>query len=174
VFAGHLRAIVGNMTVEEVIDQASAHAHQAGPPADAQAYEQTTLAKAGRDARVAAAEAKRQEVELEAAAQAHRTRLVAEADAVRATGLAEGDAIKARATALLAEKWPAIVEAAAKPCGAVDQLIVLNGAQSLSEVLAQALSQGITGLRMARQTLGGDGGEPAGVGVAVGPDAETE
>ena len=36
-------------------------------PADAKAYEQITLAKAERDARISAAEAKRQEVELDAA-----------------------------------------------------------------------------------------------------------
>ena len=55
----------------------------------------------------------------------------------------------------LAEQWPAIVEAAAKPFGAIDQLIVLNGAQGVSETLAQALSQGVTGLKMARSLLKG-------------------
>jgi uncharacterized membrane protein YqiK len=172
-------------------------------PADAKAYEQVTLAKAERDARISGAEAERQEVELQAAAHAQRVRLTAqaeservrleaaaqseaskqigegeaaataakgraEADASRARGLAEGDAIKARADALaqnqdavigqqLAENWPAIVEAAAKPFGAVDQMIVLNGAQGLSEALAQALSQGVAGLQMARNLLGGAG-----------------
>ncbi|HEX8805055.1 MAG TPA: SPFH domain-containing protein [Acidimicrobiales bacterium] len=234
------------------IDQASAEAQQAGPlssatahqqvvaeetkvaeleahreeqrlqasvrkPADAKAYEQVTLARAERDARVASAEARRQEVELDAAANAHRVKLSAEADAgrvriaaladaeqvkvdaaaraeatrdvgeadahatevrglaeasaVRAQGMAEADAIKARADALaenqdavigqqLAQQWPQIVEAAAKPLGAVDQMIVLNGAQGLSELLAQALSQGVTGLKLARSLLGsGLGGE---------------
>jgi uncharacterized membrane protein YqiK len=191
-------------------------------PADAKAYEQVTLAKAQRDARIAAAEAKKQETELDAAAQAARVRLaaeaqaeqvrasagaeadhvrldagaraeatrnvgqaeadatqakgMAEAQAVKAKGLAEADAIKARAVALaenqdavigqqLAEQWPAIVEAAAKPFGAVDQMIVLNGAQGLSEVVAQALSQGVAGLQMARSVLSGglgsNGGEHA-------------
>jgi uncharacterized membrane protein YqiK len=186
-------------------------------PADAKAYEQVTLAKGSRDARVAAAEANRQEVELDAAANAERVRVaaiadaervrlaaiaeaehvkvdaearsdatrnigVAEADATqakglahaeatRAQGLAEAQSIKARADALaenqdavigqeLAQRWPEIVEAAAKPFGAVDQLIVLNGAQGLSEVLAQALSQGVTGLKLARGLLAdGLGGE---------------
>ena len=172
-------------------------------PADARAYEQVTLAKAERDARISGAEAERQEVELQAAAHAQRVRLTAqaeservrleaaaqseaskqmgegeaaataakgraEADASRARGLAEADAIKARADALaqnqdavigqqLAENWPAIVEAAAKPFGAVDQMIVLNGAQGLSEALAQALSQGVAGLQLARNLLGGAG-----------------
>ena len=180
-------------------------------PADAKAYEQVTLAKAERDARVAQAEAQRQEVELHAAghaqqvklaagAEAERVRLaaggrgrarparrrgpsrrrpaigeaeaaatqakgLAEGEAVRAKGMAEAEAIKARADALaenqdavigqqLAENWPAIVEAAAKPFGDVDQMIVLNGAQGLSDMLAQALSQGVTGLQMARNLLG--------------------
>jgi uncharacterized membrane protein YqiK len=232
------------------VDQAAAQAHQAGPlaeatsrqnvviqetkvaelegqreeqrlqatvrkPADAKAYEQTTLAKAERDARISAAEARAREVELQAAADAQRVKLeadaaaervrlsasaeaehvrldagarseqtkmigeaeaaatkakgMAEGDAVRAKGMAEAEAIKARAEALaenqdavigqqLAENWPAIVEAAAKPFGQIDQMIVLNGAQGLSEALAQALSQGITGLRLARGLLaGGDG-----------------
>jgi flotillin len=172
-------------------------------PADARAYEQITLAKAQRDARISGAEAERQEVELHAAAHAQRVKLEAQAEservrleagaraaaakqigegeaaatsangraqaeAARARGLAEADAIKARADALaqnqdavigqqLAENWPAIVEAAAKPFGAVDQMIVLNGAQGLSEALAQALSQGVAGLQLARSLLGGLG-----------------
>ncbi len=182
-------------------------------PADAQAYEQVTLARAERDSRVSAAEAKKSETELDAAAQAQKVKLAAAADAERvrvhaaadaehvkldadaratstrqvgqaeaaateAKGLAEGEAtrakgmavaqsIKARADALaenqdavigqqLAEQWPAIVEAAAKPFGDVDQMILLNGAQGLSDVLAQALSQGVTGLSMARNLLAGN------------------
>lgn len=186
-------------------------------PADAKAYEEVTLAKAGRDARIAAAEAQRQEVELQAAGHAQRVRLEAEAEAehvkldaaaraestrsvgiaeadataakgqaegaaVRAKGMAEADSIKARSDALaenqdavigqqLAENWPAIVEAAAKPFGAIDQLIVLNGASGLSDALAQALSQGVTGLQMARKILGTpstapDGDEKVPVGTA--------
>lgn len=179
-------------------------------PADAQAYQQVTLAKAERDARIAGAEAKRQEVELNAAGDAQRVKLAADAEAervrlsaaaeaehvkvdaearaqatrkvgeaeaaatqakglaegeaTRAKGLATAEAIKARSEALaenqeavigqqLAEHWPEIVEAAAKPFGDVDQMILLNGAQGLSEVLAQALSQGVTGLQMARNLL---------------------
>ncbi|MFN2607000.1 MAG: flotillin family protein [Acidimicrobiales bacterium] len=170
-------------------------------PADANAYQKVTLAKADRDSRFVAAEANAREVELQAAANANRvkaeadaeaehvrlragaqaeaTRLQGEAEAtattargradgeaVRAKGMAEAEAIKARADALaenqdavigqqLAEQWPAIVEAAAKPFGAVDQMIVLNGAQGLSEALAQALSSGVAGLQMARTMLAG-------------------
>ena len=188
-------------------------------PADAKAYEQVTLSKAERDARIAQAEAKRQEVELEAAGQAQRVKLQAEAEgervrvqasaeaehvrvdasaraestraigeaeaaatqakglaegeAVRAKGMAVAESIKARAEALaenqeavigqqLAERWPEIVEAAAKPFGDIDQMIVLNGAEGLSDVLAQALSQGVAGLQMARKVLSGGGGNTTG------------
>ena len=170
-------------------------------PADAQAYQKTTLAKADRDARISAAEASAKETELhaganaarvklEAAAEAEHVRLEAgasseairvrgqaeatsteargraEGEAVRAKGMAEAEAIKARADALaenqdavigqqLAEQWPAIVEAAAKPFASIDQMIVLNGAQGLSEALAQALAQGVAGLQLARNLLAG-------------------
>jgi len=174
---------------------------QVRKPADAEAYQKVTLARAERDSRISAAEAKAQEVELaasangnrvkveagaeaehvklEAAAQAESVRLrgdaeagatrargLAEGDSVRAKGMAEAESIKARADALaenqeavigqqLAEQWPAIVEAAAKPFGSIDQMIVLNGAAGLSEALAQALSQGVAGLQLARNVLAG-------------------
>ena len=55
--------------------------------------------------------------------------------------------------------------------GDFDQMIVLNGAQGLSEVLAQALSQGITGLKLARgvlhNELGGNGKDTNGAGHEV-------
>ena len=38
-------------------------------------------------------------------------------------------------------------------------MIVLNGAQGLSEALAQALSQGVAGLQLARTMLGGGNGK---------------
>ena len=89
-------------------------------PADAEAYKQTTLATAARDARIRQAEAEAQETKLradaaatqtklqaeaqaeaikvQATAQAEATRLngQAEADAIRARGLAEAEAVKAR------------------------------------------------------------------------------
>src|SRR5205085_10049101 len=157
-------------------------------PADAKAYERTTLAKAERDSQILGAEAAAREVELSAAAEAQRVKLaaaassdqtrmigdaeasatrargLAEGEAIKAKGLAEADAIKARGEALaehqeavigqqLAEQWPAIVEAAAKPFGSIDQLIVLNGAEGISEALAQAVSQGAAGLQVARKLL---------------------
>jgi flotillin len=144
----------------------------------------------------AAAEAERTTVEAEAHATATRSVGQAEADAtqakgeaegraVRARGLAEAEAIKARADALaentdavigqqLASQWPQVVEAAAKPFGAIDQLVVLNGAEGLSQTLAQALSQGMAGLQMARRLLSGadgNGATPAEHNGAAAPKA---
>jgi uncharacterized membrane protein YqiK len=125
-------------------------------PADAKAYERVTLAEAERQAAVAGAQA-----------EAEATRLAgqAEADATRQRGLAEAEAIKARAEALaenqeaviaqeLAEKWPEIVEAGARVFGNVDNMVVLNGAQGVEDMLAKALTLGGTGLGLARQLLG--------------------
>jgi uncharacterized membrane protein YqiK len=149
--------------------------------ARAREVELGAAAEAGKTKTIAAADAER--VRLEATAHSEQTRMVglaeadatrakgmAEGEAVRAKGMAEAEAIKARADALaenqdavigqqLAEQWPQIVEAAAKPFGNIDQMIVLNGAKGLSDTLAQALSQGATGLDLARQLLAGKNGK---------------
>jgi len=218
----HQEVVVQETRVAELEAQREEQRLQATvrKPADAKAYEQVTIARAARDARISGAEAERQEVELHAAANAQRVKLEADAEAervrlaasaeaehvrlnagahaestralgqaeadattakgtaegaaVRARGMAEAEAIKARADALaenqdavigqqLAEKWPEIVEAAAKPFGSIDQFIVLNGASGLSEAFAQALSQGVAGLQLARKVLAGsaDGTGPS-------------
>ncbi len=135
-------------------------------PADAEAYRARTVAEGARDARIAQAQAFAQETELRGKADA--TAIVArgnaEADAMRAKGLSEATAIEARAKALsenqeavigqqLAEHWAEIVAAAAKPLSDVDQIILLNGAEGLSQILAQTLSQGVAGLQLARNLL---------------------
>ncbi|MER7171671.1 flotillin family protein [Streptomyces mesophilus] len=146
-------------------------------PADARAYETRTIAEAERDARVSAAEAQAKETELASAADASATRVTGQADAaaaearglaaaaaVRARGLAEADAIKARADALatnqeaviaqqLAENWPEIVRAGAGAFDSVDNMVVLNGADGMSDLLAKALTMGGTGLGLARQLM---------------------
>jgi flotillin len=165
------RIAAAEAQAKEVELQATANAQRVKLEADADA-ERVRLQ--------AAAEA--EHVKLDAGAHAEATRSIGEAEAsattakglaegeaVRAKGMAEAEAIKARADALaenqdavigqqLAEHWPAIVEAAAKPFGNIDQMIVLNGAQGLSETLAQALSQGVAGLQMARNLLNGSNG----------------
>ncbi|MEQ7005925.1 SPFH domain-containing protein [Actinopolymorpha sp. B17G11] len=148
-------------------------------PADARAYETRTIADADRDARISAAQAEAKETELRAQAEAQATRTTGEADAAaararglaqaeaaQAQGLAEAEAIKARAAALaenpdavvaqqLAEKWPEIVGEGAKAFGNVDHMVVLNGADGVSDLLAKALTMGGTGLGLARTLLNG-------------------
>ncbi|WP_051712569.1 SPFH domain-containing protein [Spirillospora albida] len=137
-------------------------------PADARAYERVKLAEAQRDEQIAQAQAAATEIQLRAERQAEATRLLgqADADAIRQKGLAEAEAIKARAVALaentdaviaqqLAEQWPQIVEAGAKVFGNVDNMVVLNGAEGVEDMLAKALTLGGTGLGVARQLLAG-------------------
>ena len=186
-------------------------------PADAAAYEKTTLASAQRDADIAAAEARAKQIELQAQADATRVKLAADADsqktkmlgeadgaAIRARGTAEGEAItarglaeaaaiKARADALaqnqeaviaqeLAEHWPAIVEAASKAFNNIDQMIVMNGAEGVTEIMGKVLTQGVAGLQLARNLLarakaGADVTTPTatnGDGAVVRPPAVTE
>jgi uncharacterized membrane protein YqiK len=100
----------------------------------------------------------------EAEAAAARARGLAEAEATRAQGLAEAEAIKARSEALaenqeavvaqqLAERWPEIVAAGAQAFAGVDHMVVLNGADGVSDMLTKALSMGGTGLGLARQLM---------------------
>jgi uncharacterized membrane protein YqiK len=162
--------------------KASREAHIHDAEARAREIELSAQADASRVKLAASAQAERVKLEGEAEAHAAEARGRADGEAIRARGTAEADAIKARAEALaghqeavigqqLAEKWPQIVEAAAKPFGDIDQLIVLNGAQGISDALAQALSQGVAGLQMARKLLGepgaaeqGANGAPKGTG----------
>jgi len=149
-------------------------------PADAKAYEQVTLAQAKREERVAFAQAAATETQLKAQRESEAIRMMgeAEADATRQKGLAEAEAIKARAEALsenqeaviaqqLAERWPEIVEAGAGVFGNVDNMVVLNGAQGVEDMLAKALTLGGTGLGVARQLLSSMNGPQAS------PEAQT-
>ncbi|MFF2898810.1 flotillin family protein [Streptomyces sp. NPDC057966] len=129
----------------------------------------------------------------EAEAAADRAKGLALAEAARAKGLAEAEAIKARAAALaenqeavvaqqLAEKWPEIVQAGAGAFGSVDHMVLLNGADGMSDMFAKALTMGGTGLGLARQllaTMGQSGpAEPAprvnGVAPATGPPPQAQ
>lgn len=138
-------------------------------PADAKAYERVTLAEAERKAAVARAQAE---------AEATKMTGQADAEAARVKGLAEAEAIKARAEALaenqeaviaqqLAERWPEIVEAGAGVFGNVDNMVVLNGAQGVEDMLAKALTLGGTGLGVARQLLAGLNNGPNGAGPSA-------
>ncbi|MFD0343385.1 flotillin family protein [Streptomyces sp. NPDC127117] len=129
----------------------------------------------------------------EAEAAAAQAKGLALAEAARAKGLAEAEAIKARAAALaenqeavvaqqLAEKWPEIVQAGAGAFGSVDHMVLLNGADGMSDMFAKALTMGGTGLGLARQllaTMGQSGpAEPAprvnGVAPAAAPSPQKQ
>jgi uncharacterized membrane protein YqiK len=127
-------------------------------PADAEAYKQTTLATAGRDARISQAEAEAQEtklraeavatqtrlqaeaqadaVKLQATAQAEATRLngQAEADAIRAKGLAQAEAVKARMEA----EALGIERRAAAMSQNQEAVIAQQVAEKLPEIVAAA------------------------------------
>jgi len=135
-------------------------------PADAKAYEQVTLAEANRAALVALAQAQAEEVRLAGAARANATQLngAALASAIKEKGLAEAAGIEARAKALAtnqdaviaqqyAENYPAIVAAAASSLGNIDNLVVLNGAEGMEDLLAKAMTMGGAGLGLAQQLM---------------------
>jgi uncharacterized membrane protein YqiK len=129
-------------------------------PADAEAYKQTTLATAGRDARISQAEAEAQEtklkaeaaatqtklqaeaqaeaIKLQASAQADATRLTGEAEAaaIRAKGLAEAEAVKARMEAEAA----GIERRAAAMSQNQEAVIAQQIAERLPEIVAAAAS----------------------------------
>ncbi|GAA4032650.1 flotillin family protein [Allokutzneria multivorans] len=155
--------------------EADRDARVARAEADAKETELRAAADATRVKTAAIAEAEATKARGEAAATATRltgeadaasarARGLAEAEAAKAKGLAEADAIKARATALaenqeavvaqqLAERWPEIVSAGAGAFANVDNMVVLNGAEGMSELFTKALSMGGTGLGLARTLM---------------------
>jgi uncharacterized membrane protein YqiK len=101
-------------------------------------------------------------------ARATQVRGEAEATAIKAKGLAEADAIEARAKALeendqavinvqVAEQLPEIVRAAAESFKGIDNLVVLNGAEGMNNMLSQVMGAGIAGISMFRGLLGSNG-----------------
>lgn len=135
-------------------------------PADAEAYRQVTLANAEREAKIAGAEAQAKEQELRGVAQAKATEATgaAEAKAIEAKALAEAAGIKARAAALaenqdaviaqtIAEQYPEIVRAGASALGNIDNLVVLNGADGMEDLLGKALTVGGAGLGLAQRLI---------------------
>jgi uncharacterized membrane protein YqiK len=154
-----------NAYEKKTIAAAQRDADIAAAEAKARQVELSAEADAKRVRLAAAAQAESVRAVGDAEASATQAKGLAEGEAIKARGLAEADSIEARAAALaqnqeavigqqLAEHWPEIVEAAAKAVGGIDQLIVLNGAQGVSDLLAQTLSQGATGLALARKLLG--------------------
>jgi uncharacterized membrane protein YqiK len=135
-------------------------------PADAEAYKRRVLAEAEREARILHAEAEARELKVlgEARAEAVRAHGEAEGDATRARGLAEADAIAARAEALskhedavigqqIAQNLPAIVEAASKAFGNIDNLTVLNGVEGVGDLFNQVIGIGAAAVPTLRGVL---------------------
>jgi flotillin len=96
--------------------------------------------------------------------EATKARGEAEGASIRAKGLAEAEAIAKRAEALekeadavigqqIAEQLPEIVRAASESFKHVDNLTVLNGAQGISEIIAQVIGQAGPALEMAQSAL---------------------
>jgi uncharacterized membrane protein YqiK len=118
-------------------------------PADAEAYKQTTLATAARDARIRQAEAEAQEMKLRADADAQRTKMhaeaeaaairlraAAEAEATRITGEAQADATKARG---LAEADATRARMEAEAAGIQQRAAALS--QNQDAVIAQQIAE---------------------------------
>ncbi|MEJ3654794.1 SPFH domain-containing protein [Actinomycetes bacterium KLBMP 9759] len=156
------------------IARAQAQARETELAAAADATRVTTAAKAQAEATRARgdAEATATRATGDAVAAATLAQGLAEADAAKAKGLAEAAAMQARSDALaqnqeaviaqqLAENWPEIVRAGASALGNVDNMIVLNGADGVGELLTKALAMGGTGLGLARQLLGSMAEKPA-------------
>src|SRR5690606_37246981 len=154
-------------------------------PADAEAYRLTTLAEAKREVVVKEAEANASSITVTGEAQARATKATgeAEADVIRAKGEADAAGIKARAEALaenqeaviaqtIAEKYPEIVRAGAEAIGNIDNMVVLNGAEGMSDVLAKAMTMGGAGLGIAKSLMGSMA--DSGVGDNVGTQTVAE
>jgi flotillin len=137
------------------IDRQASTSAQAGPLADAEARKQVVV----QETEVAELEAQGEEKRLDT-----QVRKPADAAAYEKQGLAEAESIAKRAEALekeadavigqqLAEKLPDIVRAASESFKHVDNLTVLNGAQGISEIIAQVIGQAGPALEMARDAL---------------------
>jgi len=139
-------------------------------PADAEAYRLTTLAEAKREVVVKEAEANASAITVTGDAQARSTRATgqAEADVIKAKGEADAAGIKARAEALaenqeaviaqtIAEKYPEIVRAGAEAISNIDNMVVLNGAEGMSDLLGKAMTMGGAGLGIAKNLMGSIG-----------------
>jgi uncharacterized membrane protein YqiK len=134
--------------------------------AQAREVELAAAAKAKQIEQIGASESRVASQRGVAEAEATKARGEAEGASIRAKGLAEAEAIAKRAEALekeadavigqqIAEQLPEIVRAAAESFKHVDNLTVLNGAQGISEIIAQVIGQAGPALEMAREALAG-------------------
>ncbi|GAA1331815.1 flotillin family protein [Pseudonocardia xinjiangensis] len=100
----------------------------------------------------------------EAHAFARLAQAQAESDAIKLTGRAAAEVLTAKSAALvenpeavisqqLAEVWPEIVRAAAKPMSDADNLVLLNGSQGISDLLIGAITRGAVGMDALRELI---------------------
>src|SRR5262245_26259425 len=132
--------------------------------AQAREVELAAAAKAKQIEQIGASESRVTSQRGIAEAEATKARGEAEGASIRAKGLAEAEAIGKRAEALekeadavigqqIAEQLPDIVRAASESFKHVDNLTVLNGAQGISEIIAQVIGQAGPALEMAQSAL---------------------
>jgi flotillin len=140
--------------------------------AEAREVELSAAAQAKKIEQIGNSEAAVTSTRGKAEGEATKAKGVAEGESIRARGLAEAEAIAKRAEALekeadavigqqIAEQLPEIVRAAAESFKHVDNLTVLNGAQGISEIIAQVIGQAGPALKMAQEALGRTNGSDA-------------
>ena len=149
----------------------SARPASRSPQAQAREVELAAAAKAKQIEQIGASEARITSQRGIAEGEATKARGEAEGASIRAKGLAEAEAIAKRAEALekeadavigqqLAEQLPEIVRAAAESFKHVDNLTILNGAQGVSEIIAQVIGQAGPALELAQNALRRNGAAP--------------
>jgi uncharacterized membrane protein YqiK len=125
VFAGHLRSIIGGLTVEQIIRERDRVAQEV-------IEQQTALAQRRADLAAQRLEA---EVRRPADAEAYKQRTLAEANRSRADSLAGGNQ-ELIAASRIVEALPSMVTAAAQGIAA-SNLTILNATEGVSQVVAR-------------------------------------
>ena len=190
VFAGHLRSIVGGLTVEEMIRQrerltnevrawSAAEMAKLGPQVDSlqiQEIDDATgyLVNLGAPLSkqdVVVAETRAAELAADLAEKRLESGIRQPADAQDAAVQARPDALAKSMEAVIAqqiaENCPAIVSAGASAFQNIDQLVVLDGAEGGHDELAQIIATGGSATSVAKQFL-------SGVSAPAAPAASTD
>jgi flotillin len=154
--------------------------------AEAREVELSAAAQAKKIEQIGNSEAAVTSTRGKAEGEATKAKGVAEGESIRARGLAEAEAIAKRAEALekeadavigqqIAEQLPDIVRAAAESFKHVDNLTVLNGAQGISEIIAQVIGQAGPALKMAQEALGRTNGtQPTEAEKLTSPESQSK
>ena len=156
IFAGHLRSIIGSMTVEEIVTERQKLATEVLDGSKAElARQQAEL----RERQLVA------EVVKPAEAEAEKVRILAKADAERMRIQAEAAASHDRVALdrMLIDQLPLIVKEAANGLAGAN-VNVLNGAEGLSELAAGLVGQGLTILDSIKKNLATEPESPAASG----------